>query len=286
MVKCVTAVVLVVSVGAIGLGLVSPDGAVRGSTAPKPSVSPSPSESTPPEPAPSPSTEPPPADPASLSPVTGVWPGRPAGAVETNGAVDWCGAVEVSVSAAASAAVGDESARLAACRAVAFTFDVRYSTLSLPRQSYAPADFDVVLPHLSSTATEATYPSRIAAVVASPRSTAAREGTGVVLLNGPGPGSGRSYFGQAWSLDGYTGRPVWVDPTWSTVRVELQRSGSRPLLTVSFDASAAVPVWNPATSGAEKLTVATSGTYVMAGPDWRINGWTLRTDTRGFTALN
>lgn len=284
MVKTVTALVLVVAVVAVGLGLSTPDGTVRDAPGPD-STSSATSEVTE-EPSPEPTAAAPPVDPAALSPVTGTWPGRPDGTPEVSpGVVDWCPAVQVQVSPAARAAVGEEAARAAACRAVAFTFDVRYSRLSLPRESFAATDFAGVEALLTDRARASTYPPRVSAVVAAPRSTQAREGTGVVLLDGPTPGGGRQYFGPRWSEAGYADRPVWVEPSWSIVTIDLQRGGSRPLLSATLEASAGVPVWNPATSTAEKLTVRTDASYVLAGPDWRLNGWTLSTDVGGFSPL-
>ncbi len=292
MVKSITALVLVVAVVAVGLGLSTPDGEVRDAdgdtttspTSPTSTVAPTPDAST--APSPEPSTAAPPADPAALSPVTGTWPGRPDGTPEVSpGVVDWCPAVQVQVSPAARAAVGEEAARTAACRAVAFTFDARYSRLSLPRQAYAATDFAGVEALLTDRARVSTYPPRVSAVVAAPRSTAAREGTGVVLLDGPTPGGGRQFFGPRWTDAGYADRPVWIDPSWSVVTVDLQRGGSRPQLSARLEASAAVPVWNPARSTAEKLTVRTTAAYVLSGPDWRVNGWTLSAELGGFSPL-
>lgn len=284
-VKSVTAIVLVVAVVAVSLGLSTPDGQVRGADG-APAATPEVATEPSPEPSPDPTTAAPPADPAALSPVTGTWPGRPGGTPEVSpGVVDWCPAVQVQVSQAARAAVGEEAARAAACRAVAFTFDARYSRLSLPRESYSATDFAAVEALLTERTRGTTYPPRVSAVVAAPRSTAAREGTGAVLLDGPTPGGGRQFFGPRWSDAGYADRPVWVDPTWSVVTVDLQRGGSRPLLAASLEASAGVPVWNPGTSTAEKLTVRTTATYVLAGPDWSVNGWTLSTDVGGFSPL-
>ncbi|MEG9227045.1 hypothetical protein [Aeromicrobium sp. Sec7.5] len=286
-VKTVTALVLVVAVAAVGLGLSTPDGEVRDAEADaSPSASPEGTTEPAPEPSPAPPTTAAPTDPAALSPVTGTWPGRPAGTPEVSpGVVDWCPAVQVQVSHAARDAVGEEAARAAACRAVAFTFDARYSRLSLPRESYAAADFAGVEALLTDRTRTSTYPPRLSAVVAAPRTTAAREGTGVVLLDGPSPGGGRQFFGPDWSDVGYVDRPVWVDPAWGVVTIDLQRGGSRPQLSASLEASAGVPVWNPRTAAAEKLTVRTSASYVLAGPDWRLNGWTLSTDLAGFSPL-
>ncbi|MFT4298339.1 MAG: hypothetical protein QM597_01685 [Aeromicrobium sp.] len=282
LIQTVTIGVLLVAVTAIGMGLSTPDGTVRraektpSATAPTAASSPSPS----PTPSPTPTPEP-----GSLSPITGVWPGRPAETVENAGVVDWCPAVQVTISSAALRQVGEQAARQAACNAVAFTFDVRYSRLSLPHQGYAESDFAPVVERLSDRARAHTYPARIRAVMASPTDRAAREGTGVVLLTGPQPGNGRRYFGPPWSDAGYADRPAWVDPVWTTVTVDLRRGGSRPLLQTSFEASAGLPVWNPGTQKTEKLTVATTATYVLAAPDWRVDGWTLATEARGFTPL-
>lgn len=284
MVKSVTALVLLVAVVAVGLGLSTPDGTVRDASGPDSTPSATSDATT--EPSPEPTPVAPPADPTALSPVTGTWPGRPDGTPEVSpGVVDWCPAVQAQVSPAARAAVGEEAARAAACRAVAFTFDVRYSRLSLPRESFSATDFAGVEALLSDRARASTYPPRVSAVVAAPRSTPAREGTGVILLDGPSPGGGRQFFGPQWSEAGYLDRPVWIDPSWSVVTVDLQRGGSRPLLSATLEASAGVPVWNPATSSTEKLTVRTTASYVLAGPDWRLNGWTLGTDLAGFSPL-
>ena len=289
-VKSITALVLVVAVVAVGLGLSTPDGEVRDADdAPSANPEATTEPSTDPSPAPTspePTTAAPPAHPTALSPVTGTWPGRPEGTPEVSpGVVDWCPAVQVQVSQAARSEVGDEAARAAACRAVAFTFEARYSRLSLPRESFVATDFAGVEALLTDRARTSTYPQRVSAVVAAPRSLAAREGTGVVLLDGPGPGGGRQFFGPPWSDAGYVDRPVWVDPAWSVVTVDLQRGGSRPLLSASLEASAGVPVWNPATSAPETLTVRTTASYVLGGPDWRVNGWTLSTDVGGFSPL-
>ncbi len=286
-VKGITTLVLVVAVTAVGLGLTGPDGQVRPSdrspSAGSEETATPDAEPTTPAPEPTPLA---PADPTALSPVTGTWPGRPDGTPEVSpGVVDWCPAVQVQVSDAARRAVGEQAAAAAACRAVAFTFEARYSRLSLPRETFAATDFAGVEAQLTERARTSTYPARVAAVVASPRSTAAREGTGVVLLDGPGPGGGRQFFGPPWSETGYADRPVWVDPTWSVVTIDLQRGGSPPLLSARLEASAGVPVWNPATAAPEKLTVSTTASYVLAGPDWRVNGWTLSQDVRGFTPL-
>ncbi|WP_229054910.1 hypothetical protein [Aeromicrobium sp. Leaf350] len=281
-VKVLVGVVSLIAFVAVSIGLVTPGGTERPDSAPDPS--PSPSSSVP---SAEPTAEPPPADPAALAPasVAGVWPGRPASTTETAGVVDWCPAVQADVSAAAAREVGDEAARAAACSAVAFTFDVRYSRLSLPRQTYAREDFAPAEARLTDASRAETYPGRIDAVVAAPRSSAAREATGLVLLDGPGPGAGRQFFGEPWTETGYTDRAVWVDPAWSTVRVDLERGGSRPRLRVSLEASAGVPVWNPGKGVAEKLTIATTSTYVLDGPDWRVNGWTLTQDRAGFAPL-
>ncbi|GAA1739682.1 hypothetical protein GCM10009710_19960 [Aeromicrobium alkaliterrae] len=270
---------MLVALVAIAIGLVSPSGGEPAAPRPSPTTGSSPAAET---------TAPAaPVDPAALAPasVAGTWPGRPAATTEAGGVVDWCPAVQVSVSPSAAREIGDEAARAAACRAVAFTFDVRYSRLSLPRQSYAREDFAAVEAQLTDASRTTTYPARIDAVVASPGSSAAREGTGVVLLDGPGPGGGRQYFGSPWSDAGYADRAVWIDPSWSVVQVDLERGGPRPRVNVSFDASAGVPVWNPRAVRAEKLTVSTSATYVLDGPDWRINGWNLSMDLGGFAPL-
>ncbi|MFT4188939.1 MAG: hypothetical protein QM621_10205 [Aeromicrobium sp.] len=286
-VKSVAAVVMCVAIVAIALGLNSPDGSVRDDDAPNTVASDDPKPTPSAEPATEDEAEPEPEatpEPTSTSPAAGLWPGRPAAATENGGVVDWCPAVQVEVSASARSAVGDEAARQAACRAIAFTFDVRYSRLSLPRQSYTAADFAPVEAFLTDHARTSVYPPRVDAVIASPRDRAAREGTGVVLLDGPGAGAGRSYFGPAWSDAGYA-NGAWIHPTWSTISVDLDRGGSRPRLAVSFTASADLPVRAPDGS-TELLTVDTDATYIMVGgPDWKINGWTLQTSSHGYTPM-
>lgn len=277
MVKSLTALVALVATGAVVIGLTSPDGEVRTS----PTASPSATSPAPPSPTPGSTPEQPgeapepPGDPAALAPaaVAGTWPGRPAATTESDGVFDWCPAVVVEVSAGARQAVGDDAARAAACRAVSFVFDVRYSRLSLPRDAYTPADFDPVAAALTDQARTRTFPARVAAAVAAPRSAAARQGTGLVALDDAGPG--RQFFGTPGTEDGYVDRAVWVDPAWSTVRVDLVSTGPRLLLRASFEASAAMPVWSPLAGVAEQLRVPSSVQLTLGGPDWRVDGWTL-----------
>lgn len=287
-VKVLTAVVALVAVGAVALGLTSPDGMVRDSPsgAAGASTSPTTPEPTPSDSPPPDSTSPPSVDPSALAPasVAGTWPGRPAATTEAGGIVDWCPAVTAEVSPAARAAVGEEAARAAACRAVSFVFDVRYSRLSLPRPAYAPTDFDVAAAALTDQARTRTFPTRVAAVVAAPQSRAARQGTGLVLLGAAG--AGRQFFGTPGTDDGYVDRAVWVDPEWSTVRIDVVSSGPRVLLRASFDAAAAVPVWNPAAGEAERMRVPSTVQLTLAGPDWRVDGWTLSEGPRTVAPLD
>ncbi|MDR7086027.1 hypothetical protein J2X11_000866 [Aeromicrobium panaciterrae] len=286
----VTAVVLV----SLAMGFAAPDGSVGD----KPTASSTPSASETATSKPKPTADPAP-DPAraALAPesVRGVWPGRPGKASVKGKKVNWCPAVRITGEADAVRVFGAKAVDAAACEAVRFVFEKRYSRLSLPRQSYKPSNFDFVLPSLSSTTATQIYQPRINAFVANPGSTAARDELGLVLLRGEGKrgkyasaGLGRVYYGKAYTTRGYRGRAAWINPKWSTVSISVDYSKAQPRIAAKFTAQASVPVFNTAKKRDEMLTVATSATYFLrhgGGTAWSIGGWTVTTNTLGFFPL-
>ena len=287
----VTAVVLV----SVAMGFANPDGSVGDN--PTASGTPSAPSTTP---AASSATPTPTADPASagLAPesVRGVWPGRPTSAAVNGDKVDWCPAVRIKGGGEARRIFGDKAVDAAACAAVSFVFDRRYSRLSIPRQSYKRSSFDFVLPALSSDTASRFYRPRIDAFVADPGSIAARDALGLVLLRGAGTsdghtvaGAGRVYYGKSYTADGYRDRAVWINPRWSKVSISVDRTMSQPRIAATFTARASMPVFNPAAKRDDMLTVATTATYYLrhrGGTTWSIGGWTVTTNTLGFAPLS
>ncbi len=176
-----------------------------------------------------------------------------------------------------------------------FVFEKRYSRLSIPRQSYKRSGFDFVLKSLSAETASGVYRPRIDAFVANPGSLSARDALGLVLLRGNGKsgghtsaGSGRVYYGKAYTTDGYTGRAVWINPKWSKVAISVDRSLATPRIAAKLTAKASLPVFNTAADRDDMLTVATSATYFLrhgGGTKWSIGGWTVTTNTIGFAPL-
>ncbi|EFQ82545.1 hypothetical protein HMPREF0063_11754 [Aeromicrobium marinum DSM 15272] len=273
MVRVLAAVVTLVALAAIALGLSSPDGEVT--SAPRPTEpAPTSAAPTPSAPTPTPSPTPEPVS-AALAPRLTV-----------PTAAERCASTTVQATEAVRSAVGDEGVQAAVCQALDFVFDARYSALSLPRQTYTSADFDAARGFLTEAARDRVYASRVAAVVAAPRSDPARRGTGLLLLDGPDAGSGREFFGTDWTTDGYPDRPVWVDPSWSPVRVGLERGGATPRLSVAVETEAGALVWNPASSAVEQMRIDTEGTFglVRTADGWRIDTWTVSSSRPRFTA--
>lgn len=287
----VTAVV----VASVAIGLAAPDGSVG--DRPEADSTPTASSAAPsatPTPAPT-STQDAPS--AALAPesVKGVWPGHPAKAKVTGTKINWCPAVRITGEAEAVRLFGKKAVNAAACAAVRFIFDKRYSRLSIPRQSYKASSFDFVLPALTAETANSYYRPRITAFVTDPGSIPARDALGLVLLRGNGvsgkhnsAGVGRVYYGKAFTTDGYKGRAVWVNPKWSTVSIGLDYSKSQPRIAAKLTAQASVPVFNTTDKRDDMLTVATSATYLLrhgGGTAWAIGAWTVTTNTLGFSPL-
>lgn len=283
--KILVGAVAFVALGSMALGLASPDGSVGESVAP---VEQRPT-STPSTPTPSTSIETPrqPSG-AELAPasVASTWPGRPAEAKASGDQVDWCGAITTTGDAEAVRIFGRQAVDAAACAAVGFVFDRRYSRLSLPRTTYRPDDFANILPVLDPTTARAVYRPRIASFVGNPSSNQAGEQLGLVLFTArdtgasekhSSAGNGHVFYGPRFSGQGYRDRAAWINPTWSRVAVAIDRSSSQPRIQARLTASASMPVYATATKTDAMLTVPTQATFILrrAGDGWLINGWTI-----------
>lgn len=275
------AIVAVLVVTALGLsvliGLTAPDGQIGDE---------SPAALTPPTA--STSAEPPePESTADLAPasVAGTWPGRPtATKVRSDDEVDWCPAVTAEPTTDAVREFGRDAVDAAACAAVSFVFDHRYSRLSLPRAAYARADFDEVLTALSRSTADVTYRSRVDQFVASPSDDGAKK-LGLVLLRSAG--DDHRFYGPRNSAQGYADRAVWINPRWSTVEVGLDRTRSTPRLTARLTAQASIPVFHVEAARDDMLTVPTAATFQMRreGDRWVIGGWTIDAGSQTFDPL-
>lgn len=286
----VTAVVVV----SIAMGFASPDGSVGN----KPSAGTGPSVTSSPTAASSPTSIPTPAaarDDLAPASVSEVWPGRPAAATISGDTVNWCPAVKTSGTREARQVFGEQAVEAAACAAVRFVFDKRYSRLSVPRQSYKRSSFDFVLSSLTAETANGVYRPRIDTFVANPGSLAARNALGLALLRGDGTtgdhtsaGHGRVYYGKAYTTDGYRDRAVWINPTWSEVAISVDRSLSTPRIAARLTARASLPVFNRIAERDDMLTVATTATYFLhhgGGTTWKVGGWTVTTNTLGYFPL-
>lgn len=201
-------------------------------------------------------------------------------------AAERCAAATVKPGGSIESTLGADDVRAAACAALTFVLDMRYSRLSLPQLTYARSDFTEAASYLTAATRTRTYPERIRAVVADPRGDAARRGTGLLLLNGPDVGAGRVFYGPPWSRDGYADRAVWVDPEWSPLEVA-PTGGFGTRVRVDFSASAAIPVWNPSISAGELLRIPTSASLQMLreGSGWKVDSWTLSSGEGDFEPL-
>ena len=279
----IAAVVLV----SVAIGLNTPDGSVTDSDAAKPSATAT--TATTPSPTPTASTTSPSAKPArptaarAPESVRGPWPGHPDSVTVSGNSVDWCPAARTTGAAEAVEAFGKAAVDDAACAAVRFIFGKRYSRLAIPRDSYDAQDLDFVLPALASSTTDAFRP-RVNAFIAYPDGVDVREELGLVVFRGEGTpagarhtsaGNGRVFYGTAYSADGYRGRAVWINPRWSKVAISVDRSKAEPRLVAVLDASAAVPVFNPAEQRDDMLTVPTHAMFFLRkeGSSWKIGGW-------------
>ncbi|MGA8851856.1 MAG: hypothetical protein WB508_09060 [Aeromicrobium sp.] len=262
----VVAGIVLAAVGvSMAIGLTAPDGTVGESARAAPTQRPSAS----PEP-----LEPAPTSDVAPASVSGTWPGRPAAVTVDGSAVDWCPAVTTEASAEAVEQFGREQVESAACAAVSFVFDHRYSRLSLPRSSYERGDFDEVLSALSRTTVNAVYRSRIADFVSSPSNTGAKR-LGLVLLRSAG--EDHEFYGTKNSADGYDDRAVWINPRWSTVVVGVDRAKATPRLTARLTAQASIPVFATEAGRDDMLTIPTTATFFLRDEmgRWVIGGWTI-----------
>jgi hypothetical protein len=304
--KVLIATVVVVALGSVAVGLASPDGSVgpdrtTASRAPSPSTS-----AATPAPAATPSDADQPGPDLAPAAVRGTWPGAPDDLVADDGTIDWCAGVSTSGAAEAEAVLGREAVDAAACAAVRFVFEHRYSRLSLPRRDYEAADLAPVLRALDERTRDAVYRPRVAQFVAAPASDTAGEQLGLVLFTARSTpddarhaeaGPGLVFYGPAFSTRGYADRAAWINPTWSSVAIRLDRSTSTPRVEARLTASASMPVWSTATRRDAMLTVPTRATFTLTGgtgtggtgtggtngtgaDDWRVAGWTIsRGDT-------
>jgi hypothetical protein len=287
----VTAIVLV----SVAMGFANPDGSVGDKPSASRTPNPSSTQSSAPTETPTPTADPPSAERAPAS-VNGVWPGHPAAATVVGDKVNWCPAVHITGADEARRTFGAEAVDAAACDAVRFVFEQRYSRLSIPRKSYQRSSFDFVWPALSSVTASQVYRPRIDAFVANPGSVAARNALGLVLLRGAGTsdghtsaGVGRVYYGKAYTADGYLDRAVWINPRWSKVAISVDRSLATPRIAAKLTAEASIPVFNPDEKRDDMLTVATSATYYLrhgGGTKWSIGGWTVTTKILDFAPLS
>ncbi|WP_162891313.1 hypothetical protein [Aeromicrobium sp. A1-2] len=288
----IAAVVLV----SLTIGLASPDGSVGEGQRATPSAVLAPATASP-SPTPT-ATTPTPAGPtADRAPesVQGIWPGRSDAVAVDGKTVDWCPAVRTSGAAEAVAVFGKAAVREAACTAVRFVFEQRYSRLSLPRTSYAAKDLDFVLTALAPV-TVSTYHPRVAHFVACPNCQSARDALGLVLFRGAGTtagashasaGRGRVFYGKAYGTAGYRGRAVWVNPTFSKVAIRVDRSKAMPRIIATLEASAAVPVFNSSARRDDMLTVPTRAVFILRreGKAWKLGGWDIHSGAFAYAAL-
>lgn len=287
------AVVAVVMVS-VALGLATPDGRVGGAPTPmdRTGASPSPRPSDPattptPTPTATPRKTPPSRDLAPAS-VRGAWPGRPDSTGLDGSTVDWCPAVRTRGAGDAENVFGAGAVDTAACTAVEFIFEQRYSRLALPRKTYSVSDFDFVLPALTRTTAGTVYSARVRAFVANPRNAFNREAVGIVLFLDPSAGEGRTFYGKPRSTTGYKHRAVWINPTWSRVSISVDRTKAAPRIVAVLDATASVPVFNDSKSRDDMLTVPTHALFYLrrSGPkSWKIGGWNIDTGSYSYARL-
>lgn len=291
----------VVALGSVLIGLSSPDGSVDGPRALN--QGPRPQSSTTPTPTPTPTRSAATTAPTSgpdLAPasVAGTWPGLPSGAEVSGDEVDWCGAVTTSGAGEAERIFGRKAVDAAACDAVSFVLDHRYSRLSLPRRTYRTSTFDPVLPTLDPRTVSDVYRPRIAQFIADPSSDRAGEQLGLILFTARSTprgsehataGRGHVFYGPAFTTDGYRDRAAWINPRWSTVTIGVDRSMSQPRISATVTASAALPVYDRANKRDAMMTVPTQATFLLrhdGGTDWLINGWTITRGDVSYAALS
>ena len=188
------------------------------------------------------------------APASDPWPG------------DFCADLEVDATAEATVTFGPAQVSSAACAAVTFVFEQRYSALSLPRERYRRSDFDDILDSMTQATGNLVYRQRIDDFLAAPTRASAADGTGLVLLQSAGPG--RRFYDRGSS---------WTRPTWSTVQVTVDHTKAAPRVVTTFTAEAGLPVFNTEKRSDELLVVPTSARYEMRreGDRWLIGGWRL-----------
>lgn len=281
-IKVLVGFIATVVLASVVIGLASPDGTVGGKDGA--TTAPSAEATTPtasPTPAPTTTSKPVSAARAPAS-VRGTWPGRPSRVKVRGSRVDWCPAVRTKGAAEANAVFGKAAVRKAACTAVQFVFEQRYSRLALPRRSYAAKDFDPVVRTLAPLTADA-YRARVNAFVSWPSDRQA-EALGLVLFRGAGTAKGASqvragkdrvFYGPAFSTQGYRGRAVWINPTWSRVSIRVDRTKAVPRIVATVRASASLPVFNRQARRHDMLTAPTRATFYLrrSGTSWRIGGW-------------
>jgi len=281
-----------VVVASVALGFATPDGYISG----KPTLTPTAPHASTPIPTAIAPVNVPSADRAPAT-VAGTWPGRPAAATLSGDRVDWCPAVHVKGAGAMRGTFNVDQAEAAACAAVRFVFDKRYSRLAIPRKSYAAADLDFVLPALGASTVADVYRPRVANFLADPNSTSTRKALGLVLFRGEATpaganhaaaGDGRNFYGKAFSDDGYRGRAAWINPTWSAVTVSVDFTKAQPRIVATLDASASMPVFNPGKKRDDMLTVPTHATFYLrqSGTHWKIGGWTITSGPFAYAKLS
>lgn len=282
----VASVVVLVVGTSVAIGMTRPDGRVGDIDASAQATAPTPTSTpTTPTPTPAPTVASP--DP-NLAPVAvaGTWPGRPDAAVVEGDEVDWCPAVSTEASSAATSALGREQVDAAACAAVSFVLDHRYSRLAIPRPSYRASDFDSVLSSIAAATRDTFYRPRVSTFVRQP-STGNAERLGLVLFRG-GPGSGYRFYGPADSTKGYADRAVWINPTFSKVRASLGTGRSVTRVVTSFTAAAAVPVFDTGAGTDAMMVVPTRASITVRkeGGGWKVSAFDLYTGPASFDALD
>lgn len=282
----IAAVVLI----SVAIGLTSPDGTVGDPdvTTPTAGGTPNPSSTAPARPKATAARAP--------ASVEAVWPGRPDAVSGGGSKVDWCQGVRTTGAVEAEQVFGKAAVAKAACTAVRFVFDKRYTRFAIPRKSYDAKDLDFVLPTLTSPTVDA-YRPRIDRFVANPDSTDARDALGVVVFRGEGTPAGakhtsagrdRVFYGKAYSSSGYRNRAAWINPTWSKVAIRVDRTKIEPRIVATLDASAAIPVFNTASRRHDMLTVPTHATFFLrpgGGTKWKIGGWDITSGKHRYARL-
>jgi len=279
----------------VAIGLTSSDGDDEA-----PPLSGTPSSPAPTTPAASASPTTPPATPRPTPSATAPSSPAPEQAGATGARSSGCDGVDVTATAAALHTFGDDAIDDTACAAVELLFTHRYSRLALPTRGYTVADFETLGQALTPSTWTNTYLPRVRRLVANPDNVAARRDLGLVLFRGTGTpagaahaaaGKGRVFYGPAFTTDGYAEGEVWINRRWSSVRASVDLTRTAPRLRIDLEASAALPVWNPAAKRGEMLTVPTAATLYYSlsndtdGGRALVDSWRLTTGRYSYTPL-